>query len=46
MLSRPGERKLVVSKQGLVFCWGKACWGDAGEAGCKPDLTEGKHGTG
>ena len=46
MLSRPGERKPVVSEQGLMLCWGEACWGDAGEAGCEPDLTEGKCGTG
>ena len=41
MLSRPGERRLVVSEQGLVL-W----WGDVGEAGCEPDLTEGERGTG
>ena len=26
--------------------WGKVSWGDTGEAGCEPDLTEGEHGTG
>ena len=46
MISRPGDRKPVVSEQGLVLCWGEACWGDVGEAGCEPDLTEGKRSTG
>ena len=45
MLSRPGEHKLVVSEQGLVLCWGEVSWGDAGKAGCEPDLTEDEHGT-
>ena len=46
MLSRPDECKPVVSKQGLVLCWGEASWGNAGEVGYEPDLTEGEHGTG
>ena len=29
-----------------MLWWGEACWGDAGEAGCELDLTEGEHGTG
>ena len=46
MLSRLGDHKLVVSKQGLVLCWGEVSWGDASEAGYEPDLTEGERGTG
>ena len=46
MLSRPGERRPVVSERGLVFWWGEVCWGKAGEAGCEPDLTEGERDTG
>ena len=29
-----------------MLWWGEVCWGDAGEAGCEPDLTEGERGTG
>ena len=46
MLSRPGECKPVVSEQGLALGWGEVFWGNAGKAGCEPDLTEGEHGTG
>ena len=45
MLSRPGERRPVVSERGLVP-WGEVCWGDMGEAGCELNLTKGERGTG